>query len=420
MSKKLKKSINILKRLLLRHISFRSNMKPTNIDYDDLLDVDGGVELFNLHRFIVAIISFLMLFFVWSLTFEITEVSKGNGKVIPGSKEKIIQSLDGGVLQHLYVKEGQVVKYGAVLAQLDITRTSSTFDEQESKYHSLLAKKSLLAAEANDSELLFPMELEQDFDLKSSTRKLFQSRKIQLLESLKNINESRQLINKELSINLSLVNDGAASSADIIRLRRQLVELNTKETELRANYYLKSREDLEKISSEISSLKYNLTGRKDYVEKSTLKSPVRGIIKDIQVNTIGGVIPPNGILMNIVPLDDTLIIETKISPRDIAFIHPNQTASVKITAYDYSIYGDLRGVVTSISPDTIKDESKNGELYYRVYIQTNDNFLLSKNGRRLFISPGMIASVDIVTGKKTIFKYLIKPFNKLNEALRER
>ena len=165
---------------------------------------------------------------------------------------------------------------------------------------------------------------------------------------------------------------------------------------------------------------HGLRGRQDLVSRSTLRSPVRGIIKDIEINTIGGTLPPNGAIMRIVPLDDTLLIEAQILPRDIAFIHPGQKARVKITAYDYSIYGDLPGEVITISPDTIKDEQKPDVVYYRAYIRTAKDYLLNKQDRKLFISPGMVASVDIVTGRKTIARYLIKPFNKVNEALTER
>lgn len=161
-------------------------------------------------------------------------------------------------------------------------------------------------------------------------------------------------------------------------------------------------------------------GRADSLARLTITSPVRGIVKNIEVVTIGGVIPPNGKLMDIVPLDDQLLIEARISPRDIAFIHPGQRASVKITAYDYAIYGGLEGKVTSISPDTIQDETNPNVYYYRVFVQTESDALVNKAGQRFEIMPGMIASVDIHTGSKTVLDYLIKPFNRAREALRER
>lgn len=390
------------------------------IEQSVLFGSENDISLTGAQHIIRCVVVFLILFAIWASFFSIDEVSKGNGKVIPGSKEQVIQSLDGGVLESIHVKEGQIVNAGDILAQLDAVRTTSTFEEYEAKYHALLAQQARLKAEGNSIPLVFPDELDRFPELVKAETRLYTSRKLQFEDSVKNINDAKLLINNELSINTRLAQQGASSTVDIIRLRRQLVDLNMKESDLRANYYVKSREELSKVSSEIASLVHGLRGRQDLVSKSTLRSPVRGIIKDIQINTIGGVIPPNGAIMNIVPLDDTLLIDTQISPRDIAFIHPGQKARVKITAYDYSIYGDLEGEVMSISPDTIKDERKPDEVYYRAYIQTNGDYLLNKHGKKLYISPGMVATVDIVSGHKTIARYLIKPFNKVNEALKER
>src|SRR5690606_4401134 len=224
----------------------------------------------------------------------------------------------------------------------------------------------------------------------------------------------------ELKINESLTKMGAASSVEVIRLKRQLVELQLKETEIQSQYIVTAREELAKANAEVEALSSVIRGRSDSLSRLTLRSPVRGIVKDIEVSTIGGVVPPNGKLMAIVPLDEQLLIEARISPRDIAYIHPDQPASVKITAYDYAIYGGLEGKVVSISPDTIQDEVKPEEFYYRVYIKTENDALFNKNGQRFPIAPGMIATVNIHTGSKTVFEYLVKPFNRAREALRER
>lgn len=381
---------------------------------------ENDVSLSGARRVIFIIIAFLALFALWCSFFSIDEVSKGNGKVIPGSKEQIIQSLDGGVLERIDVKEGQIVEAGEVLAQLDIVRTESTFEEYEARYRALLAQQVRLSAEGNGTPLAFPRELEGFPELVEAETRLYTSRKVQFGESIKNIEDARRLIKNELAINTRLVKEGASSTVEVIRLQRQLVDLNMKASELQANYHVKSREELSKVSAEIAGMTHGLRGRQDLVSKSTLRSPVRGIIKDIEISTIGGTVPPNGAIMRIVPLDDTLLIEAQILPRDIAFIHPGQKARVKITAYDYSIYGDLPGEVMTISPDTIKDEQKPDVVYYRAYIRTAKDYLLNKQERKLFISPGMVASVDIVTGHKTIARYLIKPFNKVNEALTER
>ncbi|MTH44934.1 HlyD family efflux transporter periplasmic adaptor subunit [Escherichia alba] len=410
-------ALDFTRRIILQH---KSDPSDTILDGGLTFGGPGELTLSGAKRIMLCILGFLLLFALWASLFSIDEVTKGNGRVIPSSREQLIQSLDGGVLQQLNVREGQIVLAGEVLAQLDSVRTTSSLEEHEAKYRALLAQQARLSAEGNGQALAFSPELDGYPELIAAETRLYTSRKSQFEDSIKNINDARRLIDNELSINSRLAREGASSTVDVIRLKRQLVELNMKEEELRGNYRLRSREELAKVTAEIASLKHALRGRSDMVAKSTLRSSVRGIVKDIQNHTVGGVIPPNGVLMHIVPLDDTLLIEAQIQPRDIAFIHPGQKAKVKITAYDYAIYGGLDGRVVTISPDTIKDERKPDLVYYRVLIRTSSDHLLTKNQHKLFISPGMVASVDIVTGNKTVASYLIKPFNKINEALRER
>jgi len=190
--------------------------------------------------------------------------------------------------------------------------------------------------------------------------------------------------------------------------------------DLRNQYYVKAREELAKANTDIETQQQVVKGKSDTLQRTTFKAPVRGIVKEIDVMTRGGVVPQNGKLMTIVPLDEQLLIEARISPKDIAFIRPGQDALVKITAYDYSIYGGLKGKVTVISPDTIRDEVKQDQFYYRVYIRTDTDKLINKAGQSFGITPGMVATVDIRTGQKTVLDYLLKPFNKAKEALRER
>lgn len=213
---------------------------------------------------------------------------------------------------------------------------------------------------------------------------------------------------------------GASSRVEVIRLNRQRSELELKANEARSDYLVRAREELAKASAEADSLSEVVRGRSDSLTRLTLRSPVRGIVKDIEVNTLGGVVQPGGQVMKIVPMDERLLIETRIAPRDIAFIHPDQAAKVKISAYDYSVYGGLDGKVVGISPDTLQDEVKPEIYYYRVFIRTEQDSLQNKAGKHFAIVPGMIATVDIRTGEKTILDYLIKPLNRAKEALRER
>ncbi|MBA8862777.1 adhesin transport system membrane fusion protein [Ochrobactrum anthropi] len=371
-------------------------------------------------RFVRLVFAFFVVLLIWAYLALLDEVSTGSGKVVPTSQEQVIQSLEGGVLAKLYVRQDDVVEPGQVLAQLDPTVTEATVQESSAKYRAALASSARLTAEVNGSDLEFPKELDAFPSLKASETKLYEARKRSLKDSLDWLAESKKLAQDELAISQSLTKMGAASNVEVIRLKRQLVELQLKETEIQSDYIVKAREELAKANADVESLSSVIRGRADSLARLTLRSPVRGIVKNIEVSTIGGVVPPNGKLMIIVPLDEQLLIEARISPRDIAYIHPDQPATVKVTAYDYAIYGSLKGKVVSISPDTIQDEVKPEEFYYRVFIKTETDALFNKSGERFPIVPGMVATVDIHTGRKTVMDYLIKPFNRAREALRER
>lgn len=362
----------------------------------------------------------LACFLAWAAWFEVVEVSNGTGKVIPSSREQVIQSLEGGIVTQMNVSEGDLVERGEILAQLDPIKTRSNVGESEAKYRAALASVSRLQAEASGEPLKFPPALDAWPDLVRAETGLYNTRQRGLRETLAGIESSLKLVRSELAITENLAKIGASSRVEVIRLNRQRSELELKATEARSDYLVEARQDLSKASAEADSLAEVVRGRADSLSRLTLRSPVRGIVKDIEVTTIGGVIPPNGQLMQIVPQDEQLLIETRIAPRDIAFIHPDQQAKVKITAYDYSIYGSLDGKVVTISPDTIQDEAKPEVFYYRVFIRTDADTLQNKAGKSFAIVPGMVATVDIRTGEKTVLDYLIKPLNRAKEALRER
>lgn len=342
----------------------------------------------------VVVISFLLLMVsgLWAWFALLDDVSTGTGKVIPSSREQVLQSLEGGILAKLMVHEGEQVQAGQVVARLDPTRSESSVGESAARYRANVA----------------------------AGARLYNARRAQLNDSVAQIQESLRLANSELNITQRLAKSGAASSVEVLRLQRQKSDLELKLVDVRSQYYVQARQDLAKANAEADSLSEVMKGRADTVTRLTLRAPMRGIVKNIKVMKVGGVIPPNGELMEIVPMADRLLIEARLSPRDIAFIHPGQNALVKISAYDYAIYGGLHGIVESISPDTMQDEVKPEIYYYRVYIRTDLDYVQNKAGRRFSIVPGMVSTVDIKTGEKTVIDYLLKPFNKANEALRER
>lgn len=362
----------------------------------------------------------LLVFFIWAALFKLEEVSTGTGKVIPSSKEQIIQSLEGGILTKLDVKEGDIVEKGTILAQLDPTRFASNVGESQSLLVSSLATSARLRAEVNGTALQFPEIVQKDSQLVREETQLYNTRRKNLEESISDLTTSLTLVQQELRMTEPLVAKGAASEVEVLRLKRQASDLQKQINDTRSQYYVKAREELSKANTDVETQRQIVKGKSDTLNRTVFRAPVRGVVKEIDVMTLGGVIPPNGKIMTIVPLDEQLLIEARISPRDIAFIRPNQQALVKITAYDYAIYGGIHGKVTVISPDTIRDEVKQDQFYYRVYIRTDSDKLRNKQGKTFAITPGMVATVDIRTGQKTVLDYLIKPFNKAREALRER
>ena len=398
-------------------------MKPMMTDVPDPMSyLDGRDEraLAGGAKVIWGCALMLACFVAWAAWFEIVEVSTGTGKVVPSSREQVIQSMEGGILEQLNVTEGALVERGQILAQLDPVKNQSNVGESAAKYRAALASVNRLQAEVSEKPLAFDTSLQEFPDLIRAETELYQTRRKGLAETLDGIQSSLKLVRSELAITENLAKIGASSRVEVLRLTRQRSELELKATEARSDYMVRAREDLAKANAEAQMLEAVIRGRTDSLSRLTLRSPVRGIVKDIEVSTIGGVIAPNGQVMQIVPLDEQLLIETRISPRDIAFIHPGQAAKVKITAYDYSIYGSLDGEVVTISPDTIQDEAKPEIFYYRVFIRTSSDELRNKAGKRFAIVPGMIATVDIRTGEKTVLDYLIKPLNRASEALRER
>ena len=374
-------------------------------------------------RLVYLVGAMLAAFLVWAWYFPLVEVSNGQGTVVPSSREQIIQSLEGGIIASLSVAEGDVVDADQILAQLDPTRSVSNVDEAAAKYHSAIAAAARLRAEIEGADSVqFPAALndERFSELRANEMALFRSRRASLSDTLAGLSQGLDLLRAELEITQRLQSSGAASRVELIRLQREAAQTELEITRLRSDWLVQASEELQRVNAEAEVQGSIMRGRRDQLDRLTFRAPMRGVVKDVAVTTIGGVVPPGGSLMTIVPIDDQLLIEARISPRDIAFIHPGQAALVKISAYDYAIFGGLEGEVVTISPNTIRDEVRPEQLYYRVYIRTGSDHLKNEAGTRFPIVPGMIATVDIQTGSKTVWQYLIKPFNRAQEALRER
>lgn len=363
----------------------------------------------------------LLVLIVWAWAAELDEVVVGGGRVVPSSHAQIIQSLEGGIVSRLLATEGDIVQAGQPLAELDKTRASSAAGESAARLRSLQAQVARLVAEIGNGTPAFSEDVRTDTALFQRELALLASRRNALSTSLEALEQSGRSLREELAVTEPLVAKGAAGQLEVVRLRRAIAELSAKSAEIRNQYAVKAREELAKAAAELESLTQVQLARADSVARSTLHSPVRGIVKDVQITTADGVLAPGGKLMEIVPLDDKLRIEVRIDPRDIAHVRPGLATSVKFSSYDYSIHGSMPGTVSQVSPDTLQDDIHRDRYYYRVWVKTTASNLVSrKNGALLPLLPGMVATVDIHTGQKSVLQYLLKPLNKATEAMRER
>ncbi len=359
---------------------------------------------------------------IWAYVAEVEEITKGNAKVISSRGEQKVNSLEGGILTKLMVREGDTVEAGQVLAKLDPTKANASFQETDVRRIALQLSAARLQAEASGGELRFPSKLQGYKDIVQSETRAFNAKRDAVQQSVAAIQLNIKNVERELNMLRPLVKEGAVSVVETMRLERQIGELQAQVLDRVNKAKADSNIELIKTESELSQLGENIKARVDIVDRTFIRSPVRALVKSIKHNTIGSVIAPADTIVELVPLEEGLLIEAKIRPSDVAFLRNDLPVVVKISAYDYTIYGSLQGKIKFISPDTVRDEKRgqaDDEAYYRVLISTNTSSLES-NGKKLDITPGMTATAEILTGKRTILEYLLKPVLKAKEALRER
>ncbi|MCO8052082.1 MULTISPECIES: HlyD family type I secretion periplasmic adaptor subunit [Proteus] len=400
----------------------------SNKDLALLNDLHAALQHEKHHKsfmMITMLLIFLIIFVIWAWNSSLEEVTRGQGSIIPSSREQIIQTLDAGILKSMEVKEGDIVEKGQVLLTLDDTRSSAILRESEVKVDNLEAIRARLKAEAYSIELKFPEGLATDLVERETT--VYNIRKEALESGIDNLQKSKALLDREIAITRPIVAQGAMSAVELLRMERQSADIQSQINEKKNKYLTEASAELVKTEAELAQARENMAGRADPVERALIRAPLRGIVKNIRINTVGGVISAGQDIMEIVPLEDQLLVEAYISPRDVAYVRTGMPALVKLTAYDYAIYGGLEGVVTLVSPDTLHDQKRPSDLklnqdeaFYRVLVTTQSSHLTDKNGKELPVIPGMIASVDIKTGEKTVFQYLIKPITRMKQALQER
>ncbi|QWN35846.1 HlyD family efflux transporter periplasmic adaptor subunit [Cobetia sp. 4B] len=360
--------------------------------------------------------SFLViaLFIAWASWAEVNEVARGEAKVIPSSRQQTIQSLEGGILDEMMVSEGEIVEAGQLLAAIDETRFRSAYMESLSQAQALRATIARLEAEVLDkSSIEFPEEVRDNEALTATERELFTARRKKRDSALNAVSKEISAAQRQLAVIRPLVKRRAVGEMEMLRLDREIAELNGRQAEIRNTYLQDAYAELADKKSELAALEETSVQRRDQLDRTRLLSPVRGVVNNIAITTRGGVIPPGEEIMQITPLEDTLVFETRIRPQDVAFIAPDMPATIRISAYDYAVYGTLEGKVERISSDTLEEETPRGEeSYYRVLV-SSDTAALDHNGETLPIKPGMVATVDIETGERSVLSYLLRPFTRL-------
>ncbi|WP_280564558.1 HlyD family type I secretion periplasmic adaptor subunit [Chromohalobacter sp. 48-RD10] len=362
-----------------------------------------------------AVVTALACFIGWSAWANIAVVTHGEGRVVPVSRIQSIQSLEGGIIEEIPVQEGDIVDQGQELVKLNATRFQSAFQETRSQVVALKATIARLQAEVLESKhIAFPDDIDPDSSLAESERELFRARREKLQEATASLDQEIAMANQRLQLIKPLVERQAVSEMEQLQLQQDIASLRGKRAEIQNSYVQDAYTELTDKKGELASLEQVLVQKRDQYQRTEINSPVHGRVNAINYTTKGGVVPPGETIMEVIPLEDQLLIEAKIKPSDVAFLAPGMPASVKITAYDYTIYGDLDGTVEQISADTIEEETPRGtESYYKVYIRT-DSGSLTHDQETLPIIPGMIAQVDIQTGERSVLDYLLKPLLKAN------
>ena len=366
---------------------------------------------------------------LWAATFNLDEVTRGTGKVIPSSREQVIQSLDSGVLAELLVHEGDAVVKDQVLLRIDDARSGPVFREAREKWIALSAQAARLQAEAYGTHLQFPPHVQNAPEVMKRETQAYHARKRALYEQMIPMHESLEQLSRELALTTPLVEQGVMSEVELLRLKRQYADMQSHMAERSNRYLTDASNEWVRVESELSQTRENTLAREDAFKKTVIRSPMDGIVKNVQQTTLGAVIQSGQSILEIVPVKDDMLVEAYVKPSEVAFLKVNQAAVVKLSAYDFNKYGGLNAVLEHISPDTLRDENKPRkpgsapidleEGYYHILVRITDT-RVNRHGMRMNATPGMTATVEIKTGQKTVLEYLLRPLQSMTQALRER
>jgi membrane fusion protein, adhesin transport system len=365
----------------------------------------------------------VVLSIVWASVARVDEVTRVDGKVVPDGREQSISSLEGGILSKMLVREGDMVNAGQPLLQLDPTRVEAQENEGQIKRLALKATLARLESESTGRALMFPPEVAANQDVVSSETEAYLARRQALDDSVAVIQRSLGLLKRELAMSERMADRGLMSEVEVMRLRRQANDMFLQVQERTNRFRQDASSELVKVRAELGQLNEQMVVKQDVLKRTMLLSPVKGLVKNIKMNTVGGVVPAGAAIMEIVPIGPRVLVEARIRPKDVGFVRIGSNALVKLTAYDYYTYGGLSGTVEYLSPDALGEESKNASssdtTYYRALIRSEVSTLKAK-GKSLSVLPGMTATIEIRTGERSVLQFLLKPLLRTQEAFTER
>ncbi len=369
-------------------------------------------------------IAFLVLFFLWASFFKIDQVVHAQGQVIASSRTQVVQAADGGVLVDMKVQEGDEVEAGQIIAVLEKERVLASFTESQGKVMALRMNVARLQAEIGDQPLVFDPAIQKNYPTLYETQmNLYKQRTKAIDDQLAVLKDNVNLAQQELNMNQPLEKMGDISKADILKLKRTVNEARNQYASTKNKYLQDASAELNKAQEDLNSQEQTLADREQLLEHTDIVAPATGIVKSIKVTTLGGVVRQGDEILQILPTESDLVVEAKLKPADMANIKVGETAKVKLDAYDYAIFGTMSGTVTYVSADTLQEDTKTGPMtYYRVKVAiTEKDFKKSQRVNDIEVRPGMTATVDIQTGKRSVLSYLTKPLTKtFTEAFRER
>ena len=366
----------------------------------------------------------LLIFIGWSLWAELDQVTRAPGKVIPFARVQIIQSEQGGAISQIHVREGEQVKAGELLVELDTVQLRAAQVEAQAKVAGLESRMTRIEAELFNRPLRFPASLADFPEFTANQQRLFQRRRAALQAQTSTLEQLAQLQQQELDLNLPLVDTGDVAMSEIIRMRRAVVETRGEISRIRSQYISDLQTEFTRTEEELASAQQQLARAQDSLEAASLTAPTAGVVKNVQFTTIGGVVRPGEEVLQIVPVGEKLIVETRVPPRDIAFVKTGQNARVNFETYDSAIYGSASGEVVFVSPDTLTEQAANGavETYYRVNLEVDTSTMREPGDHEpIVLHPGMTATAEILTGKSTVWAYITKPILKtVSQSMQER